>query len=602
MTSLFNESGNDSTVQGKETVRRIHLISSSNESKQRLDSEGRDNWLSQFADSPLSRLPTTGIDEVTTQVELHAVDNSSPLSGFSTVDGLPYDKVATQITPERPIPVLNEVPKLETLKPGVEGYASQIRVLVKSSGIYAIASMASPLISLVLMPFLTHTLSHSEYGALAVLNTVIALVAGITQLSLGNAFFRAYSCDYESQRDRLKVVSTVVILLSLISIPIIITAMMTAPWLANLLFKSSSYSSAVVLAALIVLMQNLTVPGLSWLRVENRAAIYSALVIANLLVYLSAALIFVGIFHMGITGALLAMGGGYAVVVICTLPVVLIRARLHFRVDIARNLLSFGLPLVSNFVSVWILQLSDRYLLSHFGSLSQTASYAVAYSLGGVLSVVILAPFTLAWPSAMFAIAKRDDAPRIYQLVFRWYGIVLLFATFALSLASTIVFDLFFPPAYHSAAPVIPIVALSIMFYAVYNIFTTGISIKRKTWFAVVFTTVAAFINVGFNIALIPLYGSMGAAWSTLLAYTILTVIAYIVNQRMYPIPYEIGTFVFALVIGIGLYTCSNFVAQKQGTYVVWGISLGALVLYGGCLLLLGMLLVRKTRNNSGQV
>ena len=66
MTSLFNESGNDSTVQGKETVRRIHLISSSNESKQRLDSEGRDNWLSQFADSPFSRLPTTGIDEVTT--------------------------------------------------------------------------------------------------------------------------------------------------------------------------------------------------------------------------------------------------------------------------------------------------------------------------------------------------------------------------------------------------------------------------------------------------------------------------------------------------------------------------------------------------------
>ena len=124
----------------------------------------------------------------------------------------------------------------------------------------------------------------------------------------------------------------------------------------------------------------------------------------------------------------------------------------------------------------------------------------------------------------------------------------------------------------------------------------------RKTWFAVVFTTVAAFINVGFNIALIPLYGSMGAAWSTLLAYTILTVIAYIVNQRMYPIPYEIGTFVFALVIGIGLYTCSNFVAQKQGTYVVWGISLGALLLYGGCLLLLGMFLVRKTRNNSGQV
>src|SRR5438552_15208100 len=312
MASLFDEPINYQDGRGKAAVQRIHLMHLSKESKQYQDVVKRNEhtpWLDEF---PISTPPTTGVDEVTTQVELPAVDNSSPLSGFSTVDGLPYDKVVTQVIPARPIPVLNEVPKVETLKPGVEGYASQIRVLVKSSGIYAIASMASPLISLVLMPFLTHTLSHSEYGALAVLNTVIALVAGITQLSLGNAFFRAYSCDYESQRDRLKVVSTVVILLSLISIPIIITAMMTAPWLANLLFKSSSYSSAVVLAALIVLMQNLTVPGLSWLRVENRAAIYSALVIANLLVNLGAALVFVGIFHMGITGALLAMGGGYA--------------------------------------------------------------------------------------------------------------------------------------------------------------------------------------------------------------------------------------------------------------------------------------------------
>src|SRR5205085_5466279 len=113
--------------------------------------------------------------------------------------------------------------------------------------------------------------------------------------------------------------------------------------------------------------------------------------------------------------------------------------------------LSFGIPNVSSFVSMWVLQLSDRYLLSYFGSLAQTASYAVAYSLGGILSVVVLSPFTLAWPSAMFTIAKRDDAPRIFRLVFLWFSIVLLFAAFALSLVSTIMLDLFFPSTYRSA-------------------------------------------------------------------------------------------------------------------------------------------------------
>ena len=40
----------------------------------------------------------------------------------------------------------------------------------------------------------------------------------------------------------------------------------------------------------------------------------------------------------------------------------------------------------------------------------------------------------------MYAIAKRKDAAYIFQLVFRWYSYVLFFATFALSLLSTVVF------------------------------------------------------------------------------------------------------------------------------------------------------------------
>ena len=54
----------------------------------------------------------------------------------------------------------------------------------------------------------------------AVLTTVISLVAGLTQLGLGSAFFRSYNYDYESQEDRAAVLSTVVILLSLVSIPV----------------------------------------------------------------------------------------------------------------------------------------------------------------------------------------------------------------------------------------------------------------------------------------------------------------------------------------------------------------------------------------------
>jgi O-antigen/teichoic acid export membrane protein len=366
--------------------------------------------------------------------------------------------------------------------------------------------------------------------------------------------------------------------------------MIAAPWLAELLLNSPSFSGSVRLAALVVLLLNLTVPGFSWLRAEKRAIFSSILTITNLIVTLGATIVLVGVFHMGINGSLIAMGGGYAAVVVCTLPVILLRAGLRLRFDIVRNLVFFGGPIIFTFISAWVLQLSDRYLLSYFGSLVQTANYTVAYSLGGVLAPVILGPFSLAWPPIMYAIAKRDDAVQVFRLVFRWFGLVLFFAAFALSLAAKFVLYMLFPSTYHSVAPLIPIITLGIMFYGVYNFITIGIYIQRKTSLTAILTALAALVNLGLNIILIPRYESMGAAISTLLAYALLALIAYIVNQRIYPIPFEMGIFIVGLIVGIVLYVGSSYLAHTQKTYIDWGISMVTLTLYAGCLTLLGRL------------
>ena len=579
-----------------------------------------DQWTS--SKIPRLRLPTKSIDQRPTNVKLKAVRLTpllssyiidqrptnvklkavrlTPLPSSYIVDVLPIDQQTTLIIPAIQIAGKTENAEAEK-QAAAENYVSLVQRLVKSSGIYALASFASPLTSLVLAPFLTHNLSHADFGALTVLNTVIALVAGITQFGLNNAFFRAYSIDYEAEKDRLTIVSTVVILLTLSTVPVALAMIFAAPWISNLLLGSSSYSNAIKLAGLAVLMQNLTVPALSWLRAENRALLFSLLSIANLLIGLGANIFFVGVLHMGIVGSLIATAGGYAFMVVCSLPVIGLRAGLHIKLDIAWNLLSFGLPLVSSFVSVWVLQLADRYLLSRFGSLSETGSYGVAYTLGGVLGVLVLTPFSLAWPTAMFTIAKRKDAARVYQLVFRWFSIALLLAAYGLSLLSTILLTLFFPPAYSSAAPVIPVVALSTMFYGIYNIFTTGISVTRKTWYAVIFTTFAALINVGANIILIPLYGSIGAAEATLIAYVLLAVVAYAVNQCIYPIPFEIGKCLLALTAGIALYGGTMFLTQKQNMYISWAISFGVLMLYAACLALLGLYFTRRDSSNQKQ-
>jgi O-antigen/teichoic acid export membrane protein len=111
-----------------------------------------------------------------------------------------------------------------------------------------------------------------------------------------------------------------------------------------------------------------------------------------------------------------------------------------------------------------------------------------------------------------------------------------------------------------------------------------GANIKRKTWFIAVLATIAAVVNLALNLVLIPLYGAIGAAAATLIAYIVLALTAYLVNQLLYPIPFEIGRFIVALLVGMVFYVGSSFLTQSQATYAAWGISLCALFLYGGFL------------------
>ncbi len=495
-------------------------------------------------------------------------------------------------------PVTQDASKGKEQTGGAQSYLALAVEMVKSSGIYAVGALASPLVSLVLTPFLAHNLSNTNYGVLSVLYTVVDLVTVMTQLGLAGAFFRAYNSDFDSARDRLSVLSATIILLSLASIPATILIVLTAPWLSELLFNSPSYSSSVALTAIVILLENLKLPGISWFRAEKRPIPYTDLSIVNLLVVLGTNIGLVGVLHIGLNGALIAKGAGFAAIIVFTMPIMLTRIiskhSLKLRFDIVRSMLAFGIPTIFSDMAAWVLQLSDRYLLSHFGSLAQTASYSVAYVLGGVLSPVVLAPWGLAWIPIMYAVAKRKDAAHIFKLVFRWWSTVLLFAAFALSLLSTLVLEALFPPSYQAAAPVIPAITLSTLLNGVWFIFMIGVNIRRKTILEFVYVLIAAAANLALNLFLIPSFGAIGAAVSTVIAYALLVIVSYIVNQRIYPIGFEIGSFVLRLAIGIALYWGSSTLAHAQKPLIGWSLSLFTLLVYGVILLTLSGLTPKK--------
>jgi len=63
------------------------------------------------------------------------------------------------------------------------------------------------------------------------------------------------------------------------------------------------------------------------------------------------------------------------------------------------------------------------------------------------------------------------------------------------------------------------------------------------------------------NIAFIPRYGLIGAATSNLAGYVVRLLLIYIVSQRLYPIPYELGRLAAMFAVALGLYFVSQLIS-----------------------------------------
>jgi O-antigen/teichoic acid export membrane protein len=463
------------------------------------------------------------------------------------------------------------------------------RVLLRSTAAYSVSALVGPLFTLLLAPVYARAMPQADFGVVELVLTLAMVLSVIGSLGMATALGALMrEQPDEAARQRLAA---------------------TASWLAAggcALLAAAGLAAARPLAAwwagdagraLEVSIYLLNLPfgaifsvQMAALRLRQLAWRANALTVAQVLLLAFWNLLLVVVLRLNAAGALAAQALSYVLLAgLCAF----VAPETFFARPLAaavRPLLLAGAPLVPAGLAAWALAYIDRPLLVQLGiGAGEIAVYGVGNKLASMLAVAS-APFSLAWTPFALALHGRPEAPRAYARALTGYVAAMLGGALALGLFAHEALLLVGTYRFLDAERYVWLLAYGPIIQGSYGLISAALLAGRRTAHLAWTSALGAAVNVALNLLLVPTLGVLGAAIATPLGYACGPLAAYAVAQRAFPVPYERGRLLLALLAHAALLAVGLPLMLREGTSAA---SLAArallLALYPLALLALGV-------------
>jgi len=194
----------------------------------------------------------------------------------------------------------------------------------------------------------------------------------------------------------------------------------------------------------------------------------------------------------------------------------------------------------------------DKYML---GLLAAIGGVGV-YSIGQKIAYLIFSYMTALENVFLPQVYKRmfdpegdgGDSIGRYLTPFVYVSVAL---ALALSMFSEEIMIILTPESYHGAVDIVIVLSMFYGFLFFGKLSGNQLIFMKKTHITSLLSVISIGLNVGFNIPFIMRWGTIGAAWATLLAGLISGAISFVVAQHYYAIKWEyknVGMVYFAFV------------------------------------------------------
>ena len=389
---------------------------------------------------------------------------------------------------------------------------SREKVLIKNTGIITVGRVCTQMISFFLLPLYTAVFSTTEYGIVDLFNTIVALLVPILTIQIEQALFRFLIDARGNEEDKTKLITSAFTLVVIGIVTYTVIFMCIAPFISN---EYKYYLLINVFATILSTLMLQVARGLG----NNTQYSIGSFIVAGFTVILN--VLFIVVLELGVSGMFLAI---FIANMLATIYLLLSKKTYKYIVPkmfsskLLKAMVKYAAALIPNAISWWIINVSDRTIISTILSVAANGIYAAANKFSGMY-INAYNIFNVAWTeSAAVHINDQDKDEYFSKTINTAFKVFGCFALIIIGV-TPFIFPMLINAKFGEAYNQIPLLMLSSLFNvgvglisAIYVAMKRTKDISKTSFFA-------AVINIVVNVALIKYIGLYAASLSTAVAY-----------------------------------------------------------------------------------
>ncbi len=475
----------------------------------------------------------------------------------------------------------------------VIAFMNPFKKLAGQALVYGLGTILPRLLNFALLvPLYTYVFAPEVYGQFTELYAYVALLLALLTYGMETTFFRHAGKDNFD-----KVYGNIMTCILSTTLMFVATMWAVHPFLANAMdYKNKEIY--ILLMGLIVAVDAITAVPFCVLRQRNQPKRFSLIKILNVCTNVAINLVVLLWMPEQATAAANKLFGPEAGLltwvflsnlISSLLNIVLLypefrQIRLQWDTQLMKRLLGYSLPLMLVNLIGMVNEVADKiiikYMISDTGSaMRQLGIYGANYKLA-VLMTIFIQMFRFASEPFFFSKAKDKESPELFgnvMTIFFVFGLLIL-------LGVTLFIDIFkhlIGPEYWEGLHIVPIVLLANLFLGVVYNLSMWYKLSDKTSAGTVITAIGAVVTIVSLCTLVPTIGYLGAALAHLICYTVIMIVSYVWGQKVYPIPYKVGSCIMYMTVAIA-FIAANQLIEPESLWLKYTLSSLYIIAFAG--------------------